>query len=174
MRKVLFIFGQLRDEDVEWLAAAGRRVECAAQEVLIEHGSKIDHLYILLEGQLAIRSLSGMDIALLESGEIIGEMSLVDPAATTVSVNVVVDAVLLAIPFRLLAEKLSSDLAFASRFYFALSIFLADRMRNTTRQLGYGDGKVDPEASGELNENLLETLVDAGARFDRLLKRQVA
>jgi hypothetical protein len=35
-------------------------------------------------------------------------------------------------------EKLAADLGFASRFYHALCVFLADRLRHTTTRFGYG------------------------------------
>ena len=171
LRKVLFIFGQMTDGDVDWLATVGERIHVKAGTLLIAHGSRVDHLYFVLDGQLAIRTVPGVQIALLESGEIVGEMSLVDPAPTTVSVEVAVDATLLRISDEVVRNKLATDLGFASRFYFALCVFLADRMRNTTMRLGYGDMAPDPNAKDELNENLLDTVHMAGARFDRMLKR---
>jgi CRP/FNR family transcriptional regulator, cyclic AMP receptor protein len=171
VRKVLFIFGQMTDGDVDWLATVGERIHVKAGTVLIQHGSRVDHLYFVLDGQLAIRTVPGVQIALLESGEIVGEMSLVDPAPTTVSVEVAVDATLLRLSNEVVRKKLATDMGFASRFYFALCVFLADRMRNTTLRLGYGDVAPDPNARDELNENLLDTVHMAGARFDRMLKR---
>ena len=94
MRKVLFIFGELTDGDVDWLSKAGERV----------HG---------------------------------------DPGTLLVPL--------------------------ASRFYRALCVFLADRMRAATQRLGYGD--VLPDEQGELNENVLDSVHLAGARFDRMLKK---
>ena len=171
MRKVLFIFGQMTDGDVDWLADAGERIHVRAGTVLIEHNARVEHVYFLLDGQLVIRTGSGADIAMLESGEIVGEMSLVDPAPTTVSVQVSMDATLLRIAAGVIRDKLRLDPMFAARFYFALCIFLADRMRNTTMRLGYGEAIVDPNAKDELNETLLDTFHVAGARFDRMLKR---
>ncbi len=171
MRKVLFIFGQMTDSDVDWLANAGERIHVKAGATLIQHNSRVEHIYFLLDGQLAIRTASGATIANLESGEIVGEMSLVDPAPTTVSVEVSIDATLLRIGDGVIREKLRDDPMFAARFYFALCIFLADRMRNTTMRMGYGEAVADPHAKDELNETLLDTFHVAGARFDRLLKR---
>ncbi len=171
MRKVLFIFGQMTDSDVDWLADAGERIHVKAGTVLIGHNARVEHIYFLLDGQLTIRTGAGVAIAALESGEIVGEMSLVDPAPTTVSVEVTMDATLLRIADGVIRDKLRSDPMFAARFYFALCIFLADRMRNTTMRLGYGEAAADPHAKDELNETLLDTFHIAGARFDRLLKR---
>jgi CRP-like cAMP-binding protein len=170
MRKVLFIFSELTDGDVEWLAQAGDRVHFEAGTVLIPAGARVDNVYFVLDGRVAIRTRSGDPIALLESGEIVGEMSLVDPAPTTVSVEVAADATLLRLPHARVREKLAGDLAFASRFYRALCVFLADRMRHATLRMDHGAG-TDVHAKDELNEDLLDTVHLAGARFDRMLKR---
>jgi hypothetical protein len=44
-------------------------------------------------------------------------------------------------------------------------------VRNTTQRLGYGSGPEDRNARDELNEDLLDNVHLAGARFDRMLKR---
>lgn len=171
MRKVLFIFSVLGDSDVEWLAQAGQRMNAAPGHVLIPLGSRVDSIYFVLEGRLAIRAASGEVIASLESGEIIGEMSLVDPAPTTVSVEAQSEATLLRIPGGGVRDKLAADSAFAARFYRALCVFLADRMRQTTQRMGYGRASDDADAKDELNDDLLDNVHLAGARFDRMLKR---
>jgi CRP/FNR family cyclic AMP-dependent transcriptional regulator len=171
MRKVLFIFSVLTDGDVEWLAQSGERLQLEPGTVLIPLGSRVDNLYFVLEGRLAIKTKSGDPIALLESGEIIGEMSLVDPAPTTVSAEAVAETTLLRLPDALVREKLAADLGFASRFYRALCVFLADRMRHTTQRMGYGTASADDDARDELNDDLLDNVHLAGARFDRMLRR---
>ncbi len=171
MRKVLLIFGELTDGDVEWLSQAGDRIHVDAGATLIRHGARVENLYFVLDGRLAIKTVGGDTLALLESGEIIGEMSLVDPAPTSVTVEVAEDATLLRIADTAVRAKLASDHAFAARFYRALCVFLADRMRNTTLRMGYGTGALDAQAKDELNEEMLDNVHLAGARFDRMLKR---
>lgn len=171
MRKVLFIFSVLGDGDVEWLAAAGERVHVDPGTVLVPLGSRVDYVYFVLEGRLVIKTRAGDPIAHLESGEIIGEMSLVDPAPTAVSVEVVADSTLLRIADSVLRDKLSKDSAFAARFYRALCVFMADRLRQTTTRMGYGAATDDKHSKDELNEDLLDNVHLAGARFDRMLKR---
>jgi CRP-like cAMP-binding protein len=171
MRKVLFIFSELTDGDVEWLAQAGDRVHFEPGNVLIPLGARVDNVYFVLDGRLAIKTKAGDAIALLESGEVVGEMSLVDPAPTTVSVEVVASCTLLRISDARVREKLASDLGFASRFYRALCVFLADRMRQTTQRMGYGAATDDVHAKDELNDELLDNVHLAGARIDRMLKR---
>jgi CRP/FNR family cyclic AMP-dependent transcriptional regulator len=171
MRKVLFIFSVLSDSDVDWLAKAGERVHVEPGTVLIPCGGRVDFLYFVLEGRLAIKTRKGETLAYLESGEIIGEMSLVDPAPTAVSVEVMNDATLFRVPDATVRDKLAADTSFAARFYRALCVFLADRLRTTTSLMGYGAGNEDRHAKDELNDDLLDNVHLAGARFDRMLKR---
>jgi CRP-like cAMP-binding protein len=171
MRKVLFIFSVLTDGDVEWLAQAGERMQLEPGAALIRLGSRVDNLYFVLEGRLAIRTKTGDEIDLLESGEIIGELSLVDPAPTTVSVTAVAETTLLRLPDAIVRDKLATDLGFASRFYRALCVFMADRLRHTTRRMGYGPNTPDDDERDELNDDLLDNVHLAGARFERMLRR---
>jgi CRP/FNR family cyclic AMP-dependent transcriptional regulator len=168
MRKVLFIFSVLSDTDVEWLAGTGERMHLDPGKVLIPMGARLDSIYFVLEGRLAVKTRAGEVISVLESGEIIGEMSLVDPAPTVVSVEITAQTTLLRLPNSVVRQKLSADTAFAARFYRALCVFLADRMRNATQRIGHGSAG---DARDELNEELLDNVHLAGARFDRMLKR---
>jgi CRP-like cAMP-binding protein len=171
MRKVLFIFSVLTDADVEWLRHAGERVQVDPGMELVPIDARVDHLYFVLDGQLGVKARSGDIIRTLESGEVIGEMTLVDPSPTVVSVVAISEASLLRIPDAKLRQKLASDLGFAARFYRALCVFLADRVRQTTQRLGYGNTPEDPHARDELNEDLLDNVHLAGARFERMLKQ---
>jgi CRP/FNR family cyclic AMP-dependent transcriptional regulator len=175
MRKVLVILGQLSDGDVEWLATAGTREKVAAGRVLIEEGQPISSMYILLDGHMTV-SLKGIgNVATLASGEIMGEMSMVDSRPPSASVTAASDCLVLSISKDALQRKLDADVAFAARFYKAIATFLSDRLRGTVRRLGYGDSGAsldeDVELDGELDLNVLDSVHLAGARFERMLKR---
>lgn len=172
MRKVLFILSQLSDQDVEWLATHGVRQPCPAGSELIAMGSRVDSVYFILDGSFGVYAPSGAKVVDLGSGEVLGEMSLVDPAPTTAAVRASVDSVVLRLEIAMLRVKLDQDMAFAAHLYRALAVFLADRVRGTTRRLG-GGAQADPGQPqlDEINEDLLDSLHLAGARFDRLLKR---
>jgi CRP/FNR family transcriptional regulator, cyclic AMP receptor protein len=171
LRKVLFIFSVLSDADVQWLGQVGERIQVDPGTVLIPPGARIEFIYFVLEGRIVIRTRAGEVLSTLESGEIVGEMSLVDPAPTSVSVEAASDAILLRIPNALVREKLASDLGFSSRFYRALCVFLTDRVRRTTEHVGQRPTAEDINARDELNEDLLDKVHLAGARFERMLKQ---
>lgn len=174
MRKVLVILGQLSDSDVEWLATAGSREKIAAGRVLIEEGRPISSMYILLDGHMDV-SLKGIGtVATLASGEIMGEMSMIDSRPPSASITAKTDCLVLAISKAVLERQLEADVGFAARFYKAIATFLSDRLRGTVRRLGYGDSGAsldeDVELEGELDLNVLDSVHLAGARFERMLK----
>jgi CRP/FNR family transcriptional regulator, cyclic AMP receptor protein len=176
MQKVLFILGELSDDDIDWLVDTASREEVAAGTVLIQEGQPIDALYIVLDGTLrvSIEELADKEIAELGRGEVVGEMSFVDARPPSATVKALQNSVLLSIPRQQLAIKLHQDVGFASRFYRALAIFLSDRLRGTVSRLGYGreaqfEGVM--ERGNEPNPNVLDNLTLAAARFDWLLRR---
>lgn len=177
MRKALYILGQLNDADVEWLAKHGARRLLSNGEIIVHEGKVTDALFITLSGQFRVSLRGGQEVARLGAGEVVGEIAFVDSAPPSATVTAAAGAVVLAVPKVLLQQHLTSDPAFAARFYRALAIFLADRLRATTRRLGYGgDGDLDNEAvlEDELDVGVLDTLSQAGDRFTRLLQRLAA
>ena len=72
-------------------------------------------------------------------------------------------------------QELEADVAFGCRFYRALAVFLADRLRSTVRRMGYGseDLGAKPIAKDELDDGILDNVSMAGDRFDRMLKMLV-
>jgi len=176
MRKVLFILSELSDEDVDWLIRNGTKTTYPAGSVLIEEGKPIEVLFILLDGQLSVSlaALGGKEVAVLQSGEILGELSFLDSRPPSASVTAMADAAVLSIPRASLLEKLEADLGFAARFYRALGVFLASRLRRSQQRLGYEGGRIlddNVEHEDELDPELLDHVALAGARFDWMLRR---
>ena len=180
MRKVLFLFGQLNDNDVEWMLAAGAKRFLPGGATLIEQGVPVDAVFILLEGRLGVwlKSRRGpeREIARLNAGEIVGEMSFVDARPPSATVRALEDSTIFAVAKSVLNAKLSSDMGFAARFYRALAIYLSTTVRERHRALGYVTGEADGEEEeeedvDELDANVLDGVYLAGERFDRMVKR---
>lgn len=175
MRKVLFILGQLSDNDAEWMARAGVKKMMPDGQVIIQEGVKNPDLYILLQGVLRIEDAKIGPIAELGTGEIVGEMSFVDNAPPSASVIAQGDCIVLQLSHDMLENRIEADPAFGMRLYKALSFFLADRLRGTVRRFGYGEDNTNLDSdeilADELDENLLDTVSIAGDRFDRMLKQ---
>ena len=177
MRKVLFIFGALSDADVEWLAAVGESRSFLKGSVLIQEGKQIQEVYILLDGQLSVLAASpqkSVTINTLQKGEIIGELSFLDSRPPSATVIAAMDSVVLAISRDRLKAKLARDSAFAAKFYRALGVFLADRLRNSTQLLGFGPAeslRVEDQAADEIDPELLDSVAIAAKRFELLVER---
>ena len=178
MRKVLYILGQLDDQDVDWLSEAGERRQVNAGDILIQERKPCDEILIILDGTLSVTIEKLGEVAQLNAGEIVGEMSLVDSRPPSATVTAAESSTVLSISKNMIQEKLEIDIGFAARFYHALAIFLSSRMRGTVQKLGYGsdDDSIDEldedvEAEDELDLNVLDNIHLDGARFDRMLKK---
>ena len=175
MRKALFILGVLDDRDIDWMISVGERRRIPAGQILIKEGQDIEQVYIVVDGVFAVRAaaLAGKEIAQLRAGEIVGEMSFVDSRPPSASVVALVDSLVLSIPRADLNQRLN-DPAFAARFYKALAVFLANRLRNTVARLGYGKAAADRqpmELGDEIGPTVLEGVARAGVRLDWMLRR---
>lgn len=168
MRKALQILGVLNDEDVNWLVQNGLRETHAPGAVLIREGEPIASLIILLSGQLSV-TRDNRKLAVLYSGEIIGEIAMVDKQPPTATVTALQESQVLNIERVVLEHRMLSDIGFSSRFYQAVAMFLADRLRSTVGILGYGEGRpsADPD---ELDDDAVGNVSEAAARFDRMLR----
>jgi CRP/FNR family cyclic AMP-dependent transcriptional regulator len=173
MRKVLYIFGLLTDADVDWMARVGVRIRAKDGEVLIEQDKPTNSIILLLEGQFSVTVKNVGVVARLGVGEIVGEMSLVDLAPPSATVAAQGECRVLLLNKNVLLQKIESDAAFGCRFYKALAVFLADRLRQMGQRLNANeelDLAEDTISKDELDPAILDSVSMAGERFDRLLK----
>jgi CRP-like cAMP-binding protein len=170
MRKVLHLMGALNDQDVEWLVAHGQTRVARPETAVITQGEPVDALLIVLEGRLVVRK-NDRDVATLFPGEVLGEISFVDARPPSASVTAVEESHLFGIDKAKLTQKLTRDDGFAARFYRALAIFLADRLRTTTANLGYGKAVEAPADVDEIHESEFDGISDAARRFDEMLRQ---
>ncbi len=172
MRKALYILGQLDDADAAWMVQTGRRVALRTGDTLITQGRPLSDLFMVLSGT-AIVSVNGSKVAELGAGEMLGEMALIDsspPSATvTAGSN---DFAVLALPTRDLNDRTRTDMGFAARFYRALAVFLADRLRQMNAQMtGAGKQTTALEDEEEIDEMVLDGIHLAGIRFEMILRK---
>ncbi|NVO17766.1 MAG: cyclic nucleotide-binding domain-containing protein [Rhodoplanes sp.] len=169
MRKVLYLFGVLTDADIEWMARTGARRRLVDGQVLIREGQDVDALVLLLEGELLVTAEDFGQIARLGVGEIVGEVSLVDSAPASATVTARGDGQALFLDRTTLLEKLDGDPGFGARFYRALAIFLADRLRATRPSRAARLSDDDPVLQDELDVGIMDHVSAAGERFKRML-----
>jgi len=171
----MFVFGLLTDADVAWMARAGVQRPIKDYEILIQEGRPLESVIFLLQGECVVTAHAAGEIARLGAGEIVGEMSFLDSAPPSATVTAVGDGLALFLDKETLARRLEADVAFGCRFYRALAIFLAYRMRGTVRRMGGGAPDLDPQTvvKDELDSRILGVVSMARDRFDRLLKMLV-
>jgi bacteriocin-type transport-associated protein len=147
---------ELTTSDIDWMIAIGHQKEIAAGTLLIQPGKVADSLHILLEGILSVSipkpdqnplnrafaaiegdEILGREIAILSSGEVVGEIPFVSNRTTFTTVKATEKSLIMSIPQQQLAAKLQQDIGFAARFYRAIAIMLADRIQSTISQLGH-------------------------------------
>jgi len=179
MRRVLYLLGQLSDENIEWMIARGRREQAPAGTRLIEEGKPSDLVYIVLDGVLGVFvNAQGREtqIATRGTGEVLGEMSFIEDRPPTATVKTTERAVLFTLPKAVLAEKLEQDRDFAARFYRGIAMSLSYRLRESMEQSGPGRGTStggDVDEAEELDPNMLDSVYLAGLRFDRIVRRMM-
>lgn len=168
MKRVLFFLGQLNDRDVEWMTNNGHKIEIESGTKLIQKDSNIENLYIVLTGQLSVYGNTEHDqIALLGSGEIVGEMSFLESRPPSVNVIATTHTSVFVISKDLIYRRMESHPEFKASFYYALALFLSNRLRKTTNQLGYGN----PEEEDLIDTNILDGVAQAGSRFGQILTK---
>jgi hypothetical protein len=94
------IFAGLADRDLELLAELAHPVDVPCDQVIIREGQEGDTLYLVLEGQLEVfteRDDRRVRLALLNRGQIVGEMAVLQQAPRTASVQALCDTRLLMI-----------------------------------------------------------------------------
>lgn len=176
MQKVLFLFGELNDDDIDWLITAGQVARVPPTTVLITENQPLENLYILLEGSVSVSICPSdkiREIAVLTSGEIFGELSFMDNDLPTASIETLEECLVLSIPRQQISVRLQQDIGFSARFYRAIATFLAHRLRNTVSTLGEDKDFVFNQSfsADELPSSVIENFELASTRFDWLLRR---
>jgi signal transduction histidine kinase/predicted CoA-binding protein len=110
--KNVSLFTGLQDEDLTRLCEMISVVHLPAGSILFNEGSPGDQAYIVQEGQVEIyKTVNGRSVllALIEPGEVIGEMSLLEAAPRSASGRTRTDSTLLAIRYEQLDDLLNSS-----------------------------------------------------------------
>ncbi|MGE0759476.1 MAG: cyclic nucleotide-binding domain-containing protein [Pirellulaceae bacterium] len=171
MRKVLYFLGEFNDQDIDWIVGTAARTPVKQGETVVVEGRRVETVSIVITGKLTVMTGKAV-VAEIGSGEVVGEMSFLDSRPPSASVVAKEDSLLLSIPTTRLAGKLKSDLGFASRFYKALGVLLAFRLRDSTAQMAYGrEKRLDQEFdANEVDPDMLDRISLAALRFDRIIQ----
>ncbi|MCB1494785.1 MAG: Crp/Fnr family transcriptional regulator [Bauldia sp.] len=129
------LFGGLEDTDLRRLAGIARESNLSAGETLFDQGDESDGLYIVVSGILRIY-LTADDtreatINLLEEGEVIGEIALLDGLPRSAGAAALTDARLIFIPREPFMEMLDSSPRLARQ----IILMLCERLRAANEQV---------------------------------------
>ena len=172
LKKVLYFLGTLVDQDIDWMVRNGVRQNIAARTQIIREGRFVEWLYFILAGEFsATAERARGEIARLTAGEVLGEISFVDSRPPSATVTAITDSVVGAVPIEALEHKLKRDAPFAARFYKAIAVALADRLRVTSVLGLRSNVKEAGETDDEVPTHLLDVISMAGVRFADMQKR---
>lgn len=159
MKKENYLLEGLNETDIDWLISVGLKTPINAEQILIEEGINSEALYIVLNGTFSIRLsiLGNQSVASVGPGEVLGEMSYVDGRPPSATVQAADNAEVLEVPRSLLTAKLEIDREFSTRFFRALCVVLADRLRDTLNP----DAKAPQVSDPERMERILDRLRNA-------------
>lgn len=172
LRKVLLVFAELDDLDIDWLSRLGTVVHCQPGQTLIEQGNQLDQLWVVLEGEADIFLITSEQRQLVGSsrrGELLGEMALLSSESqATASVIARKRMQLLALPQQQLKQRIEADATFGERFHRALAMLLSHRCRDQLMSHGLASRAASNEA---IDFDTLDNISNAGRRFDWLCRQ---
>jgi CRP-like cAMP-binding protein len=129
------LFGGLEESELRRLAGIAREMTLAAGEVLFEQGDESDGLYIVSAGivRIYLTADDGREatINLLESGEVIGEIAILDGLPRSAGAAGLTDAKLIFIPTPPFRELIDSS----PRLGMQMILMLCERLRAANMQV---------------------------------------
>ncbi|EDY19674.1 cyclic nucleotide-binding protein [Chthoniobacter flavus Ellin428] len=133
----LALLAELSDSEIAWLRTAGERRLCDGGTVLVESGTRIETLYLVLSGVLSVSvgGAQGREIARLGPGQIIGEMSFLEDRPASATVRALEESEVLALPRAVVEAKLEEDMAFSAHLYRGLAVVASRRLRDAVGQI---------------------------------------
>ena len=172
LRKVLLVFAELNDLDIDWFSRTGQVVHCMPDQELIAQGSALDQLWVVLDGDASVFLLSDeqpQQVGSSRRGELLGEMALLsDDSQATASVVAGSAMQLLALSHQQLRQRMDADAAFSARFHRAMAMLLSHRGRDQLMSHGLASQAAANEA---LSLDTLDNISQAGRRFDWLCRQ---
>jgi CRP-like cAMP-binding protein len=152
------LFSAFDEEAVGAMAAAAHSVELQRNELVFAESEVADHLYVVRSGRIAIakRSVDGREslVALMEEGDLFGEMSLFDGRGRSAEARALEQSELVAVPFTAIRATLEAR----PELLWHVVELLALRLRSTDAALA---DTVFLDVTGRTAKRLLEIAGDA-------------
>jgi len=151
------LFRAFSPEALARVVAEARRLECERNFVVFEEGDKAEELFVVQSGRVAVgqRSVDGREslLALMEPGDVFGEMPLFDEGRRSASARALERSVVLGIPYASVKSALDAD----PQLLWSVVHLLASRLRATDSALA---DAVLLDVTGRTAKRLLELAGD--------------
>jgi CRP-like cAMP-binding protein len=139
----LHLFQKLTFDETQKLAGLMQYLDVPGGTIVIEQNALGDALYVILKGEVAVSRDMNEDgkhdqseqIGTLKSGDLFGEMSLIDDLLTSARVTTSSECRLAKIPRDRFEALLSTDDKLAVKVFRSFCRTLSDRLRRTTANL---------------------------------------
>jgi CRP-like cAMP-binding protein len=124
----------------DWILIESRakRIGFKLGQEIIKEGARIDHLYVLRHGSASVElegTTSRAVIATLSVGDVCGEMAFLGDSRATAAVVAKDEVEVDAIWADDLRQLVAAFPGFGARFYRSLAVILAQRLRQTSKEL---------------------------------------
>ncbi|MEC9034016.1 MAG: Crp/Fnr family transcriptional regulator [Actinomycetota bacterium] len=147
------LFGELPETDLEVIVSQSHDRDLRRGDIIFREEDPPDEIYIVLSGRIAIvnKSIDGREsmVALMESGDLFGEMGLFDGKGRSAQARALEDSVVTAIPYEPVRSLYESN----PIFLWQVIEMLAGRLRNMDEALA---DSVFLDVTGRTAKKLLE------------------
>jgi len=147
------LFSAFDESTLATLVAAARPLECDRNVVVFSEDDEADELFVVRSGRVAVgrRSVDGREslVALMEAGDLFGEMPLFDEGTRSASARALERSHLLGIPYGVVRDALDARPV----LLWEVVRLLAERLRNTDSALA---DAVFLDVTGRTAKRLLE------------------
>jgi CRP/FNR family cyclic AMP-dependent transcriptional regulator len=129
------LFSAFQPEAVAAIAASARSMSLERNDIIFAEGEPADALYVVQSGRIAIllRSVDGREsvVALMEEGDLFGEMALFEPTGRTAEARALETSQLVAVPYPAVRAALEAT----PEVLWSVVALLARRLRVTDAAL---------------------------------------
>ena len=132
------IFAKLSDDELQAVSRCVEERDAEAGAVLIREGVPGDSLFVIREGKVVVEKMVGerkVQLAELDAGCVVGEMSLIDNFPTSATVSAVEDSKFLVISRIDLNVLLNWDTVLAAKMWRSFTEMLCYRVRSSNERL---------------------------------------
>ena len=128
----------LTRNDWTLIESKAKRISVELGQEIIKEGARIDHLYVLRRGSASVElegTTSRAVIATLSAGDVFGEMAFLGDSTATAAVIAKDEVEVDVIWAHDLRQLVAAFPGFGTRFYRSLAVILAQRLRQTSKEL---------------------------------------